>query len=709
MEKICGVRSFLFILFAALLLHGSAALGQRESRALREILELQDSRSTGDGKLVGFLAHRDPQIRFRALIALANLQDTATLAAIVPLLNDKSSRVRQGAAFAIGQIGAAPVESRLAERLTVEKDPGVLQRILEALGKSGDERSLDLLLSYRAPARAPAVTAEKALSFARLALRGIKQPRGFRWCFERLGEKDPGVRWKALYALWRMCPSTTADDLAERNSGTLRELTRDKSSDVRIQLAILLGRIRSAAAGKLLRDFADREFRSGSWRVQVELVKSLIAQADRNPVFLEKVLLAFSARNDNVRVAACSGIAGMVPSRFAASPAAVKLKDQIRKLVESKSKSEMSRGEALVAYARIAPHEFRYESWLRRKDLSDRFKSKILEAMSLIASPAHLQTMVELLNDQSVRISTAAWEFIPRLLQPLSLDAIQDSGGSVENIPDQLYRQAKKALLREDIAVTTLVAGALKDSSVNALLQTNDRAGQIVEDLMLAYTQLSSPGDVEAMQAVLQTLGDIGDERCVPVLERALGDPDRTVGLEAVTALRKITGNDYSDSLQVTRHTPGRHDWETFDRLKDTPRATIMTSRGQITIRLLKNDAPFTVLNFVKLARKKFYDGLTFHRVVPNFVIQGGDPRGDGWGGPGYANRTEVSTVNYQRGSIGMASAGKDTEGSQFFITHSPEPHLDGRYSIFAEVVKGMDIVDAIEVGDKILTVRISN
>jgi cyclophilin family peptidyl-prolyl cis-trans isomerase len=132
-----------------------------------------------------------------------------------------------------------------------------------------------------------------------------------------------------------------------------------------------------------------------------------------------------------------------------------------------------------------------------------------------------------------------------------------------------------------------------------------------------------------------------------------------------------------------------------------------MTNKGLIKLQLSKEDAPFTVLSFVKLVRKGFYKGLTFHRVIANFVVQGGDPRGDGWGGPGYAIRSEFSLVNFERGMVGIASAGKDTEGCQFFITHSPAPHLDGRYTIFAKVVEGQDVVDRIQVGDTITDISL--
>ena len=132
----------------------------------------------------------------------------------------------------------------------------------------------------------------------------------------------------------------------------------------------------------------------------------------------------------------------------------------------------------------------------------------------------------------------------------------------------------------------------------------------------------------------------------------------------------------------------------------------ISTTKGKIELQLDAQQTPFTVLNILSLIEKKFYDGLRFHRVVPNFVIQGGDPRGDGWGGPGWTMRSEFGLNDFMRGSVGIASAGKDTEGSQFFITHCPTPHLDGRYTCFGKVMKGMDVVDRIQIGDKIISIR---
>ena len=144
-----------------------------------------------------------------------------------------------------------------------------------------------------------------------------------------------------------------------------------------------------------------------------------------------------------------------------------------------------------------------------------------------------------------------------------------------------------------------------------------------------------------------------------------------------------------------------------FYRYESNPVAVLKTSRGIITIELLYGDAPKAVNNFISLAEKGFYDNLNFHRVIPNFVIQDGCPRGDGWGGPGYTIRCEYTRLPYKTGTVGMATSGKDTGGSQYFISLSPLPHLDGRYTVFGRVISGMDVARQIVRGDVIESVTI--
>ncbi len=141
-----------------------------------------------------------------------------------------------------------------------------------------------------------------------------------------------------------------------------------------------------------------------------------------------------------------------------------------------------------------------------------------------------------------------------------------------------------------------------------------------------------------------------------------------------------------------------------------TYQAVIRTARGDIELELYPEHAPQTVNNFVFLSREGFYDGVVFHRVISDFMIQGGDPTGSGRGGPGYRfdDEFEGNPLRHERGVISMANAGPGTNGSQFFITHGPQPHLDNRHTVFGKVVRGQDVVDAIEQGDAMLSVTIA-
>jgi peptidyl-prolyl cis-trans isomerase B (cyclophilin B) len=153
--------------------------------------------------------------------------------------------------------------------------------------------------------------------------------------------------------------------------------------------------------------------------------------------------------------------------------------------------------------------------------------------------------------------------------------------------------------------------------------------------------------------------------------------------------------------------------WKTPPEMKIDPKkkyfATIATDRGDIELQLSPEQAPKTVNNFVFLAREGFYDGVSFHRVIGDFMIQGGDPTGSGRGGPGYSfeDETRNNPLKHETGVISMANAGPNTNGSQFFITHSPQPHLNGKHTVFGKVTKGMDVVNTIKQGDKMKQVTI--
>ena len=223
-----------------------------------------------------------------------------------------------------------------------------------------------------------------------------------------------------------------------------------------------------------------------------------------------------------------------------------------------------------------------------------------------------------------------------------------------------------------------------------------------------ALTQSKKDTANDARLAILTALSKHKKPEAIDAIKSALIDKDHLVRRHAVNLLKQIGAGDFSDRIGVVQTGHDKRFYQRIaERLNKRITATIHTSRGQIRVELFPKDAPITVDSFITLARKGFFNNLTFHRVVPNFVIQGGDPRGDGEGGPGYQIRCELKPRSFNRGAVGMALSGKDTGGSQFFITHSPQPHLDGGYTIFGQVISGMQVVDRISAGDLINKVEI--
>jgi cyclophilin family peptidyl-prolyl cis-trans isomerase/HEAT repeat protein len=208
-------------------------------------------------------------------------------------------------------------------------------------------------------------------------------------------------------------------------------------------------------------------------------------------------------------------------------------------------------------------------------------------------------------------------------------------------------------------------------------------------------------------------LAELGDTASVPRLTRAYveraGDADADARISIRDALRTLAGREFTDSLERA-HPPRNAAAPVPPDFAQPPAvrgAVLHTTAGDIAWSFYVNEAPQTVRNFVRLAEAGYFDGLAIHRVVPNFVIQDGDPTGTGSGGPGYTIRCEYNRLRYDAGMVGMALSGKDTGGSQWFITHSPQPRLDGRYTIFARVTAGMDVVWRIVQGDRVFKVDI--
>jgi cyclophilin family peptidyl-prolyl cis-trans isomerase len=243
----------------------------------------------------------------------------------------------------------------------------------------------------------------------------------------------------------------------------------------------------------------------------------------------------------------------------------------------------------------------------------------------------------------------------------------------------------------------------LKDSSLQ-IAPWKSETGQVMQ---FEFPNLKMPEDFDLINLYTDFIGEMEIEGLNANLEANLQSDQYELTKRSVDALKKLTGNDYSDRIKNKIYNKD-FDWDYLKKIFDNKYATVKTNKGTIKIELFPEVTPFTVYNFVKLSEKGYYNGTMFHRVVPNFVIQGGDPTATGNGGPGYSIRSEFSQLNYFTGAVGMASSGKDTEGSQWFITHSPQLHLDSRYTEFGIVVNGQDVVDKMQIGDKIESITFS-
>jgi cyclophilin family peptidyl-prolyl cis-trans isomerase len=230
----------------------------------------------------------------------------------------------------------------------------------------------------------------------------------------------------------------------------------------------------------------------------------------------------------------------------------------------------------------------------------------------------------------------------------------------------------------------------------------------ITRALISAWPGTAGDSLNDAALSILDSLGKQKSAAANEGIKVALRSNDYLVRRRAADLLKTNGAGDFSSQVGTVKTRNTQADYRrALARSGRKVTAVVTTTRGSFTIDLLPSDAPLTVDNFVQLAQRNYFRGITIHRVVPNFVIQDGDPRGDGNGGPGYQIRCEINQVLYDRATLGMALSGKDTGGSQWFVTHAPQPHLDGGYTVFGRVVAGMEVVDRIERGEVVKSITI--
>ena len=639
---------------------GRPADGLLTSPALQAVVDLQVRR---DGAaLVDALASPDSLVRARAAFALASVQDSEAVPALRRLLDDPVPAVRADAAFALGQTADSTVGVALAVSLRRDATPAVLAEVLDALAKTGGRSDLETVLTARLP---QALEPARALALARFGLRGVTSPAWTEWIGSHLLSDEPAVRAQSAYALTRS-PVDAWRTLAPRLRTAFDALP---DGDARAHLARALGRLDDPAdTARLARALA----RDTDWQTRVQAARALAG--------------------------ATGGAAALVaalddPQPHVAQAAATAL--------ASRDDAPLDRARAVVEGERPWTVQAPLLSLLARRERTDAVLAWADRQTDPFAQAAALDALGASDDGAALtRLFTEARADDP-LVAAAALRALRQRWETGAYPARRFYDAFVQGLRRRDLATTTTVAPVLADSAFWAL-----GAGEALRDV---YATLTPPVDIEPMAAIIGAVGRIRDGAEVDFL---VG-----IALQGAPALREAARQALNDRLSEgvdveitgggTTATTGI-DWTHLAGVGRHPTLVLETDRGRVEIEMDTESAPQTVQLITRTAAGGRYDGVPFHRVVADFVIQGGDYfRRDGYGGPETPIRSEFTRIRYTSGTIGMASSGKDTEGVQFFVTHSAQPHLDGRYTAFGRVVQGHDVVDRILQGDVVRRARV--
>jgi peptidylprolyl isomerase len=636
---------------------------------LQAVVEAQVERD-GDA-LLDRLDADEPAVRARAAFALASVQDTAAVPALLDRLRDGVPVVRTDAAFALAQMppGSVPA-GRLLDVLRYERDDAMQRLLIRALGATGDAASLRALLDMGLPA---ARDADVALALARYGLRGATDSTAADWLAGHLTAADAWTRRNAAYAFGR------TDALARGRADTLRHAldATERGDPAAMHLIRALG----TAGDSSDVDRLARWLRNGTdWRTRVDAARALASLPDTE-----------------------SGRAALINALGDDHPLVA------RTAAETLAGADWSEGTHTGVSVWVDAHPDRWRvgapllrGWARndRPRRALRMVERWRDERSPVAYAAALPALAPL---DTARADTLLIEALRSDDRRVAAAAVQALGNRWErgrpDRTDVFFRHLSDAVRRGDPALLYHGAPLLTDS----LFVERGAA----DTLAAAYRTLSTPDDLEGMTAGLEALGTIGGTTAETTLRDALDHPHHAVRRAAAAGLSVATDTTVTADPRPLPDTPSI-DWEYLKTLGPHPRLTLETNRGTVTIELHTEQAPQTVQAITRFASEGRYDGVPFHRVVPNFVVQGGDfARRDGFGGPGFFLRTEITRLGHRRGTIGMASAGTDTEGSQFFVPHSMQPHLDSGYTSFGRVVEGMETVDRLRAYDTIETATV--
>jgi cyclophilin family peptidyl-prolyl cis-trans isomerase/HEAT repeat protein len=651
-----------------------ATEGQRTApiRRLAQILRAEDRRVVDDA-LIDAAGDGDATIRARAALALGRIADPRERDRLESLLaDDEDAAVRASAAFALGVAGdraAAPALVAAAE----DPEPLVRSRVATALGVLAEPPTQATVIALLADPDAE-VAADAARAIARFPGGDEAVP-----ALVALSRSDEPQRVQAaVYGLSRMTSTRgrLGYEVDREARDALVALAESDDPEVRLRVAEGLAVASLPTEGELL----GRMFREDpDFRVRMAAIASLSFPGAPIEPFVGEAL-----RSDEERLvfAAVSGL------------------------------ERMRGGDILDAAALMIIHDDR--PWIRLRavealpkidaDAAARMAEGLSKDHDLIVRAASVAPLVGRDDDHAIAIGKRlADDEFPRV-RAAAYPVL-----AVTDIP--LRELPHDPLHHPDVVVRTSVARAAKlrlerEETPPALA---DEALAVLDELWEQATDDEIPLVRTEVLAAAAQAGDRGRS----LLRRGLDDPNREVRMQAVEHLRDVHGEDHAEVLYPATDLPLEH-YERVLRWAETPRAAIVTvgrtgfAPGRFTLRLDTENAPLTAWNFAQLAERGFYRNLMLHRVVPNFVVQDGDPLGTGEGGPGYTIRDEVHPEPFWAGTVGMATAGKDTGGSQWFVTLTDTPHLDGRYTAFGSIVQNfVGVVLLLAPGDDVLSIEV--
>ncbi|NUQ19863.1 MAG: hypothetical protein HOQ09_02770, partial [Gemmatimonadaceae bacterium] len=635
------------------------------------VLAVADARMPDSATLHAAMRSKSAPVRAAATLAAGQVHLRVAAPMLRVLLRDADTAVAARAAFSLGLLhdtaSIASLDSALAASATVAREAAF------ALGEIGEPARA----AITAPMASAAPPVRSELLLAAAKLRPVPAPT----VIAALAGPDLCVRWAAAYALARPRVAAGVSALvALLDDASLQAVdphVRSEGSyecapsEIRAQIARALVRpvtgdsLAARATVALRRLVADP-----AAHVRINALRSIATFGDSGVA----VLVAATRDPDpNVRIAAAQSLAG----RRLAGDLWASLWNADTSLMYRRGLLESATRSGVVIPAQ--------STWGAAGDWH--MRAALADAAALAPSAARGTGIAEsLLADPDPRVRQSAVAAVAAFLD--STGGASRRATVVRSLRDpDFFVRATAILALADSARASEVPAVLASYALAARDSGNDARIAAIRYLTSAWRR-DSASFSDSVRMAVSALRPSDDPL---VRAEANGNPLLAgwPGTEGVARPARWYEGVVRDIVAAT--------------LAGAPlRARIETARGPITLELLGVDAPLTVENFVRLARSGFYRNVHFHRVVPNFVAQDGDPRGDGNGGPGYAIRDELNLQRYSRGAVGMALSGPDTGGSQYFLTLSPQPHLDARYTIFARVVAGEDAMDRLLQGDAI-------